>query len=239
MLLWLPTEIFIGLRKAYKVFFTLAYTQNYSYTVVLIPVNVLFFFSGCCDPWERKAVRAGCGAHFRLKFTIKASWDSLSNHLPENMQLVVADMCHNNDFKDQTAADDRMSSRNPIRNTHLNVNRKMNYEEELDTIYYEVDSEGKKVVIDPRYNDIDHLHTYKNVKLPLTYYDNLNLSPEKYDGTVVIIGGETGLSNAAKKFASENYGTQVAIPMVNGMDSLNSSVASGIVLYEISKQYRQ
>ncbi|KAK4294716.1 hypothetical protein Pmani_032676 [Petrolisthes manimaculis] len=63
--------------------------------------NVILM-KGCCDPWERKVVRAGCGAHFRLKFTVKATWDSLSNHLPENMQLLVADMCHNNDYETES-----------------------------------------------------------------------------------------------------------------------------------------
>ncbi|KAK3858862.1 hypothetical protein Pcinc_034974 [Petrolisthes cinctipes] len=105
-------------------------------TAAAAGANNVILMKGCCDPWERKVVRAGCGAHFRLKFTVKATWDSLSNHLPENMQLLVADMCHNNDYETET--DEMKSSVNSISKTHQNESKCINSEEEFDSVY-EVD----------------------------------------------------------------------------------------------------
>ncbi|KRT80345.1 hypothetical protein AMK59_7080 [Oryctes borbonicus] len=53
----------------------------------------------------------------------------------------------------------------------------------------------------------------------------------------LIIGGETeGLSENAYKFIYERQGVRLNIPLMSGIDSLNSGVALGIILFEIKKQ---
>ncbi|NXP38289.1 MRM3 methyltransferase, partial [Leiothrix lutea] len=53
----------------------------------------------------------------------------------------------------------------------------------------------------------------------------------------VVIGGEThGLSGAALRLAASTGGKRLLIPVVPGVDSLNSAIAAGIVLFEGKRQ---
>lgn len=55
---------------------------------------------------------------------------------------------------------------------------------------------------------------------------------------VIIIGGETeGLSYSSLKIASDNNGFRVNIPLNNGVESLNSGMALGIIAFEIKRQF--
>ncbi|NXA05384.1 MRM3 methyltransferase, partial [Sapayoa aenigma] len=56
----------------------------------------------------------------------------------------------------------------------------------------------------------------------------------------VVIGGEThGLSADALHLAASTGGKRLVIPMVPGVDSLNSAIAAGIVLFEGKRQLLQ
>ena len=56
---------------------------------------------------------------------------------------------------------------------------------------------------------------------------------------VVVIGGETeGISDRAKKYAHENGGERLFIPLENGVDSLNVASAASVILFEISRVAR-
>jgi len=54
---------------------------------------------------------------------------------------------------------------------------------------------------------------------------------------VVVIGGEThGVSSSAYKFAHNNHGERIFIPLKNGIESLNASSAASVILFEIQKK---
>ncbi|NWV13971.1 MRM3 methyltransferase, partial [Ptilonorhynchus violaceus] len=64
------------------------------------------------------------------------------------------------------------------------------------------------------------------------YYEDWAQTP-----VAVVIGGEThGLSPAALQLAASTGGKRLVIPVVPGVDSLNSAIAAGIVLFEGKKQ---
>ena len=55
---------------------------------------------------------------------------------------------------------------------------------------------------------------------------------------VLIVGGESeGLSYESVEFLRNYNGVRVNIPMTNGMESLNTGMALGIVAFEIKKQF--
>ncbi|RMC10665.1 hypothetical protein DUI87_12376 [Hirundo rustica rustica] len=64
------------------------------------------------------------------------------------------------------------------------------------------------------------------------YYEDWARAP-----VAVVIGGEThGLSPAALRLAASTGGKRLLIPVVPGVDSLNSAIAAGIVLFEGRRQ---
>ncbi|NXP67131.1 MRM3 methyltransferase, partial [Chloropsis cyanopogon] len=64
------------------------------------------------------------------------------------------------------------------------------------------------------------------------YYEDWARAP-----VAVVVGGEThGLSAAALRLAASTGGRRLVIPVVPGMDSLNSAIAAGIVLFEGKRQ---
>ncbi|XP_045601838.1 rRNA methyltransferase 3, mitochondrial [Procambarus clarkii] len=211
-------------------------------TVASVGVDHVILTKGCCDPWESKVLRAACGAHFRLKLTCKVTWDIMKSYIPDSTPLLLADVC-----RDQKDLNTISESENVQQQQDLAVEpstkkqESVVYDDEM-VSSYEMDSDGSKFIIDSSYVDEEHLSNYKNVKLPVHYYDEPEITRMINGmrlGACIIIGGETGLSNAAKKFSYCNGGIQIAVPVANGMDSLNTSVAAGIILYEIQKQYRQ
>ena len=64
--------------------------------------------------------------------------------------------------------------------------------------------------------------------------DGQNYSDVSYDGNVaVVIGNEgKGISELVKK--SSDY--VISIPMSDKMESLNASVAAGVIIYEVVRQ---
>ena len=55
----------------------------------------------------------------------------------------------------------------------------------------------------------------------------------------MVIGGEAeGISDRAKKYAHENGGERLFIPLENGVDSLNVASAASVILFEISRVVR-
>ncbi|NWY65206.1 MRM3 methyltransferase, partial [Erithacus rubecula] len=64
------------------------------------------------------------------------------------------------------------------------------------------------------------------------YYEDWARAP-----VAVVVGGEThGLSPAALQLAASTGGKRLLIPVVPGVDSLNSAIAAGIVLFEGKRQ---
>ncbi|NXU59515.1 MRM3 methyltransferase, partial [Turnix velox] len=169
---------------------------------------------GCVDPWEPKVLRAGMGAHFRLPILANLDWESLPNNLPEGVQVCVADNKDLNPQPEMVSTPQRASSAPAKLKPHLKSKAKAVPECE--------DEEEEEIVHIPQ--------------LAAQYYfENWTQTP-----VAVVIGGEThGLSLEALQLAASTGGKRLVIPLVPGVDSLNSAVAAAIVLFEGKRQFLQ
>lgn len=132
-------------------------------------------------------LRAGCGAHFKMKILSDVDWSSLVNI---KGQVCLADNNINTN-------DDKSNGTN---NSEVNVFGKV-----------------------------------ASIELPIVPYYELDYC--KTTPLLFVIGGETqGLSDEGYEFAMTRQGVRVNIPLSNGMESLNSATAVGILCFEARKQ---
>lgn len=59
-------------------------------TCAAVPCEQVIITKGCCDPWESKALRGGCGGHFRVPIMDDVEWERIPLLIPPE----VADDCH-------------------------------------------------------------------------------------------------------------------------------------------------
>ncbi|KAM6110865.1 rRNA methyltransferase 3, mitochondrial [Pterocles gutturalis] len=172
---------------------------------------------GCVDPWEPKVLRAGMGAHFRLPIVASLDWESVPSNLPAGVQVCVADN------KDPGAQAETASVLRGVSGaSSAPGNSKAPVESKPKAAPEHKDEEGAVGICIPE------LATQY-------YYENWTQTP-----VAVVIGGEThGLSPDALHLAASTGGKRLVIPVVPGVDSLNSAIAAGIVLFEGKRQLLQ
>lgn len=72
-------------------------------------------------------------------------------------------------------------------------------------------------------------------ELPIVPYYEVDYC--KTTPLILVIGGEThGLSDEGYEFAKSRKGVRVNIPLLNGIESLNSATAVGILCFEARRQ---
>lgn len=136
--------------------------------------------------WGDKVLRAGCGAHFRMKIIQEVDWNHLAN------------------LKGQVCLADNNSSSSSCSDT-------------------DEDTEVKA------------FRKITPIELPTISYYEMDYC--KTTPLILVIGGEThGLSDEAYEFARRRAGVRLNIPLLNGIESLNSSTAAGILCFEARKQ---
>ncbi|XP_037940031.1 rRNA methyltransferase 3, mitochondrial [Teleopsis dalmanni] len=59
-------------------------------TCAAIPCQQIIVTKGCCDPWESKALRGGCGGQFRVPIKDRVDWEHIPLHIPPE----TAHDCH-------------------------------------------------------------------------------------------------------------------------------------------------
>lgn len=186
-------------------------------TCAAIPCSKVILLKGCADAWDIKALRGGCGAQFRIPIIDRISWEQLESHLPAVNDLSV--------FIADNKTEDPIGE--PIENNTDNI---------------------------PTDTDLDKARKGRIVNaFKPTPYTEIPFNNSKH--VVLIIGGETeGVSCHAfdfMKYVSNQQKTQtdsaevtlgapknavIQIPLGNGVESLNASVATAILLFEIRKQ---
>jgi len=137
--------------------------------------------------WGDKVLRAGCGAHFRMKIISDVTWSNLQNI---KGQVCLADNNFRSNIDDSNTNED----------INVNVFRKT-----------------------------------APIELPIAPYYEVDYC--KTTPLILIIGGETqGLSDEGYEFAKKRKGIRINIPLENGIESLNSATAVGILCFEVKKQ---
>ncbi|CAM4670598.1 unnamed protein product [Leuciscus chuanchicus] len=169
---------------------------------------------GCVDVWEPKVLRAAMGAHFRLPIIPSLTWDEIPSHLPKTATIHVADNCSTTMTEDDHSVTPKKQKKPSdygwVRG-HQHP-RKVEYED----------------------GDLSGFEDYDSRKSLETRYYYTDWVARH---TGLIIGGEThGLSREALQLAERTEGRRLLIPMVHGVDSLNSAMAASILLFEGRKQ---
>ncbi|XP_021443671.2 rRNA methyltransferase 3A, mitochondrial [Oncorhynchus mykiss] len=184
--------------------------------------NVLLT-KGCVDAWEPKVLRAAMGAHFRLPIFPSLDWDDIQNQLPKLVTVHVADNCSGSE---REVAEEANQSNKPSKmgeygwvSSRPNC-KDMRYKE------YESDFDYKEYE-----SDFDSELSLPRLETKL-YHEGW-----AQGNTGLVIGGEThGLSLEAVQLAEKTAGQRLFIPVVPGVDSLNSAMAASILLFEGRRQ---
>ncbi|XP_056303180.1 rRNA methyltransferase 3B, mitochondrial [Danio aesculapii] len=174
---------------------------------------------GCVDIWELKVLRAAMGAHFRLPIIPNLTWTEISNHLPKTSTVYAAD-----NHSTTTAKHNNSTPQKHRRPSDYGWVKGHQYQSKA----HDDDDDDA--------NDLCSLEDYcdessKSLETQLYYTDWVA------GHTSLIIGGEThGLSREALRLTERTGGRRLLIPMVDGVDSLNSAIAAGVLLFEGRKQ---
>ncbi|XP_015292907.3 rRNA methyltransferase 3, mitochondrial isoform X1 [Macaca fascicularis] len=165
---------------------------------------------GCVDPWEPKVLRAGMGAHFQVPIINNLEWETVPNYLPPDTRVYVADNCG---LYAQAQMSNKASDHGWVSNQRLLKFQKYEEEEDVET--------GASQDWLP---DVE----------VQSYDSDWTEAP-----AAVVIGGETdGVSVESLQLAESTGGKRLLIPVVPGVDSLNSAMAASILLFEGKRQLR-
>ncbi|XP_076625820.1 rRNA methyltransferase 3, mitochondrial isoform X1 [Colletes latitarsis] len=186
----------------------------------------LILMKGCVDLWHPKVLRSAAGAHFRLPINAFPMWDEIPSLISEGANIVLADSNFGDEFISKYSED--------VLEMSLGVFG--TDPEELKTNIIVDDN-----ITDKSTNSSPIIPTNKQMmknfllKLPIVPYYSLDYTRNE---TVLVLSGETeGLSFDSYKLLKERKGIRINIPLVNGIDSLNTGVALGIVTFEIKRQF--
>lgn len=163
-------------------------------------------------------LRAGMGAHFRIPIVANLDWESVPSNLPAAVQVCVAD------HKDPGAqAEAEPVSQGAGRPGSASGHPK-------------APVKSKPGAAPPEHEDGEGMEGSCTPELTTRYYYESWIQAP----AAVVVGGEThGLSPGALHLAASTGGKRLVIPMVPGVDSLNSAVAAAIVLFEGRRQLLQ
>lgn len=89
-------------------------------------------------------------------------------------------------------------------------------------------------------NTVEDSHDSLASTIPVLPYYGVDYSTFSHSTLIIIIGGETeGISEDSYKFASSRNGLRLNIPLIEGVDSLNTGMATAVIACEIKKQFVQ
>lgn len=169
---------------------------------------------GCVDLWESKVLRSAAGAHFRLPIFSHKDWYEIRYMLNAKSQVIVAD--------------NRVQEDEPIKEE--NDSEEVQEVPETETGKEDVKFESGSEIEQKR-----HGRTDLSSQIPVVPYFSLDYTQGE---TVIIVGGETeGLSEKSFQLVSDTQGVRVNIPLNNGVESLNSGMALGIIAFEVKRQF--
>ncbi|XP_027623681.1 rRNA methyltransferase 3, mitochondrial isoform X2 [Tupaia chinensis] len=167
---------------------------------------------GCVDPWEPKVLRAGMGAHFQVPVINNLEWGTVPDYLPPDTRVYVADNCG---LYARAQQSNKASDHGWVCDRRFLKFHK--YEEGAEE---DLETAARKGWLP---------------ELEVQSYDVNWAEPP----AAVVVGGEThGVSLESLQLAESTGGKRLLIPVVPGVDSLNSAMAASILLFEGKRQLR-
>ncbi|KAM8977317.1 rRNA methyltransferase 3, mitochondrial [Pelodytes ibericus] len=177
--------------------------------------NKVLLTKGCVDAWEPKVLRSGMGAHFRLPVITGLDWETVPKYLSEGTKVFVADNFRPNDCNELEASSKKAGDYGWVSTSPRKI-----YGREDD--YNISDSD----------EDTDEEEYYIPEIKVQSYDERWAKQP-----CALVIGGEThGLSLESLLLAEKSNGRRLYIPVVPGVDSLNSAMAASVLLFEGKRQ---
>ncbi|XP_077152479.1 rRNA methyltransferase 3, mitochondrial isoform X2 [Ranitomeya variabilis] len=178
--------------------------------------NKVLLTKGCVDAWEPKVIRAGMGAHFRLPIICSLDWNTVSNYLSEDTQVFLADNFWQK-IRNETTCPDKAIDYGSISSDSRRLHK----------IHDDYSSSDEEDGEDHEKQEIPNI--------PIQRYSE----PWARGSSALVIGGEThGLSLESLLLAEKLNGKRLYIPVVPGIDSLNSAMAASILLFEGRRQLK-
>lgn len=183
--------------------------------------------------WEPKVLRGAVGAHFRLPIFTSLSWDQIPKFISNESEILLAD----NNVTYETELEDSIVSLES--NVDTSIETDSNTEEQISEIRINDnsnDNEVNELINKLKPTAKTRLLAKKLIsQLPVVPYYALDYTKKEM---VLVIGGETGgVSLQSCNLLRAKNCTRVHVPLTNGIDSLNTSIATGIVAFEIKKQF--
>lgn len=177
---------------------------------------------GCVDAWEPKVLRAAMGAHFHIPIFPSLDWDDIQKQLPKPVTVHIADNCSSAE-RGEKAVDTEVDMPNkPTKAGDYGWVRNRPNHKHISYEEYESDSDS----------DLED-SGFSPCKVDAKLYHESWVQMS----TAIVIGGEThGLSLEAFQLAEKTAGQRLFIPVVPGVDSLNSAMAASILLFEGRRQ---
>ncbi|XP_069459178.1 rRNA methyltransferase 3, mitochondrial isoform X1 [Ovis canadensis] len=168
---------------------------------------------GCVDAWEPKVLRAGMGAHFQVPIINNLDWEAVPDHLPADTRVYVADNCGLY-VQAQAQRSNKASDYGWVR-------------DHRPPKFHEYEEEEEDLESGASQDWLPELEVQ-------SYDSDWTEAP-----AAVVIGGEThGVSLESLQLAESTGGGRLLIPIVPGVDSLNSAMAASILLFEGKRQLR-
>ena len=184
----------------------------------------LILIKGCVDLWDPKVLRSAAGAHFRMPIHAFPGWNDIPSLISENSNIFVADSNFGDQYISEYSPEELGASMgvfdaDPETFTANSANNNNNTTKESNQKAPTNKRMMKKFLL----------------KLPILPYYALDYTKKEI---VLVLGGETeGLSLESHEFLNERKGIRINIPLLNGVDSLNTGVALGIVTFEMKRQF--
>ncbi|XP_076679866.1 rRNA methyltransferase 3, mitochondrial isoform X2 [Andrena cerasifolii] len=186
----------------------------------------LILMKGCVDLWDPKVLRSAAGAHFRMPIHTFPGWNDIPSLISEDSHIFVTDSNFGDQFISEYTPEELRASMgvfNADPETFTAISTANNNDATTKESNQRAAPTNKKMM--------------KNflLKLPILPYYALDYTKKEI---VLVLGGETeGLSLDSHEFLNKRKGIRINIPLLNGVDSLNTGVALGIVTFEMKRQF--
>ncbi|XP_063974751.1 rRNA methyltransferase 3, mitochondrial [Diachasmimorpha longicaudata] len=209
----------------------------------------LILVKGCVDLWDAKVLRSAAGAHFRTPILAARTWKEIRSIIDPSAQVWVADndaLVSGKETGAEVLQEDEGEVLDDTEDCQILVEKPDNSQEGATT-----PSEYESLVAqDDLFKSIEQLPEFKNYRererdaklaqklistIPIIPYYSTNYQNAE---NIVIVGGESeGVSVEALALVHERNGLRLNIPMTNGVESLNTGMALGIIAFEMKRQF--
>ncbi|XP_064612160.1 rRNA methyltransferase 3, mitochondrial-like isoform X2 [Liolophura sinensis] len=185
---------------------------------------------GCVDIWEPKVLRSGAGCHFRVPIINNLEWETVVSYFPAESMVCLADVGkvrQSKDYRSRLRVEDLRKLLEQSTSKGALDQGTLQASEDFDM---DSGSNNEKTL----YRDRHTLALFKRLQLPSNVYHQVDFS--RTSSVLVVSNESEGPSPQAKKAVFDNYGQAVVVPMAMNVESLNNSVATGVILFEIKRQ---